>query len=70
MDSLKFIVGGVNGVQLDAPKGMALQGDTLWVADITNVRGFNRKTGVPVASIASRGPSSSTTSRSARTVST
>jgi sugar lactone lactonase YvrE len=52
LDSLKFIAGGVNGVKLDGPKGMALQGDTLWVADITNVRGLNRRTGLPVASIA------------------
>ena len=44
-----------NGVQLDAPKGMALQGDTLWVADITTVRGFNRQTGAPVASVAVKG---------------
>jgi hypothetical protein len=55
VDSLKFIVGGSNGVTLDAPKGMALQGDTLWVADITNVRGFNRTTGAPVASVALKG---------------
>ena len=55
VDSLKFIVGGANGVQLDAPKGLALQGDTLWVADITNLRGFNRRTGAPVASVAVKG---------------
>jgi hypothetical protein len=55
VDSLKFIVGGVNGVKLDGPKGMALQGDTLWVADITNLRAFNRKTGAPVASVAVKG---------------
>jgi len=55
VDSLKFIVGGVNGVKLDGPKGMALQGDTIWVADITNVRGLNRRTGLPVASIAIKG---------------
>jgi sugar lactone lactonase YvrE len=55
VDSLKFIVGGVNGVKLDGPKGMALQGDTIWVADITNVRGLNRKTGQMVASIAVKG---------------
>jgi hypothetical protein len=55
VDSLKFIVGGGNGVQLDGPKGLALQGDTLWVADITNLRGFNRRTGAPVASVAVRG---------------
>lgn len=55
VDSLKWIVSGTNGVTLDGPKGLALQGDTLWVADITNVRGFNRRTGAPVASIAVKG---------------
>ena len=40
---------------LNAPKGMALQGDTLWVADIDAVRGFNRRTGAPVVSIAIKG---------------
>ena len=55
MDSLKFIVGGQGGVKLDAPKGMALQGDTLWVADIHSVRGFDRRTGKPVASIEAKG---------------
>src|SRR5690242_11946145 len=34
VDSLKFIVSGKNGVVLDAPKGLALEADTLWVADI------------------------------------
>src|SRR2546426_3743544 len=28
-----------------SPKGMALNGDTLWVADIDVVRAFNAKTG-------------------------
>jgi len=46
-----FIAGGVDGVILDAPKGMALVGDTLWVADITSVRGFDVTTGAPVASL-------------------
>jgi len=55
LDSLKFIVGGKNGVKLDGPKGMALQGDTIWVADITSVRGLNRRTGQMVASIAIKG---------------
>lgn len=50
-DSLEFIVGGKNGVKLNAPKGMAIVGDTLWVADIDAVRGFDRKTGGPVASV-------------------
>lgn len=46
-----FAISGVNGVQLDAPKGMAIQGDTLWVADIDVVRGFNRRTGTPAGTI-------------------
>lgn len=46
-----FARGGVNGVTLDAPKGMALQGDTLWVADIDVLRGFHRRTGAPVATL-------------------
>jgi sugar lactone lactonase YvrE len=47
-----FIAGGTNGVTLDAPKGMALLGDTLWVADITNVRAFDVNTGAPIATVA------------------
>jgi sugar lactone lactonase YvrE len=34
---------------------MALAGDTLWVADIDVVRGFNRRTGAPVATVNVRG---------------
>jgi len=51
IDSLKFVAGGRNKATLNAPKGMAIVGDTLWVADIDVVRGFNRKTGASVASI-------------------
>ena len=51
----KLVEGGKNGAKLDAPKGMAIVGDTLWVADIDAVRGFNRKTGAPVASISLKG---------------
>jgi hypothetical protein len=52
LDSMAvFAISGVNGVQLDAPKGMAIQGDTLWVADIDKLRGFNRRTGMPVGTI-------------------
>ena len=51
MDSLKFVAGGRNKVTLHAPKGMVIVGDTLWVADIDVVRGFDRKTGASVASI-------------------
>jgi sugar lactone lactonase YvrE len=46
-----FIAGERNGVQLDAPKGMALVGDTLWVADITKVRAFDVNTGAPIATV-------------------
>src|SRR5256886_13499427 len=38
VENLKFIEGGHNGVTLHAPKGLALLGDTLWVADIDVVR--------------------------------
>jgi sugar lactone lactonase YvrE len=48
---LDFVRGGRAGVTLNAPKGMALAGDTLWVADITAVRGFHRRTGRPVATV-------------------
>lgn len=51
MDSTPFIEGGKKGVTLNAPKGMAIVGDTLWVADIDVIRGFNTKTGAPVASV-------------------
>lgn len=46
-----FVEGGRGGAVLDAPKGMALQGDTLWVADIDVLRGFHRRTGAPLATI-------------------
>jgi hypothetical protein len=45
MDSA-FITG------LNAPKGMALVGDTLWVTDIDAVRAFNARTGAAVATVA------------------
>lgn len=51
VDSLKFVVGGRDKVTLNGPKGIAIVGDTLWVADIDALRGFNRKTGAAVASI-------------------
>jgi len=43
--ALKWIEGGKNGVKLDAPKGLALVGDTLYVADISVVRTFDARTG-------------------------
>ncbi len=51
IDSLHFVLSGRDGVVLNGPKGMALVGDTLWVADQDALRGFNRKTGLPVASV-------------------
>jgi sugar lactone lactonase YvrE len=48
MLSAKWIAGGVASVKLDAPKGTGLRGDTLFVADITVVRLFNRNTGAPL----------------------
>lgn len=42
---LKWIDGSVDGVELDAPKGLALSGNVLYVADITRVRQFDRSTG-------------------------
>ena len=37
---------------LNAPKGMAVVGDTLWVTDIDVIRGFNARTDAPVATVA------------------
>jgi sugar lactone lactonase YvrE len=51
IDSLELIAGGRGGVTLNAPKGLALIGDTLWVADIDMVRAFNVHTGAPVATV-------------------
>jgi len=38
-------------VVLHSPKGMAIHGDTLWVADIDALRGFDRHTGATLATI-------------------
>ncbi len=46
-----FAESGKAGVVLDAPKGMTIHGDTLWVCDIDQLRAFNRKTGLPIATI-------------------
>jgi len=49
--AIVFVQGGKGGVTLDAPKGLAIHGDTLWTADITVLRGFDRHTGAPLATI-------------------
>lgn len=46
-----FVQSGKNGVVLDSPKGMAINGDTLWVADINILRGFDKRTGAVLANI-------------------
>lgn len=46
-----WAISGRNGVHLDAPKGIAFQGDTLWTADIDVLRGFDKRTGAPVGEI-------------------
>jgi sugar lactone lactonase YvrE len=51
IENLKFIEGGRGGVTLNAPKGMAVLGDTLWVADIDVVRAFNARTGALLDSV-------------------
>ena len=48
---LKWIDGEVEGVTLNAPKGIAILDDVIWVADIDHVRGFDRETGEPVEEI-------------------
>lgn len=47
----KWIDGSKKGSRLDAPKGLAIVGDELWVSDITAVRKFDRKTGAPKGSV-------------------
>ncbi|HZU84201.1 MAG TPA: hypothetical protein VE987_14830 [Polyangiaceae bacterium] len=49
--TLKWIEGGKNKVKLDAPKGLALVKNVLYVADISVVRTFDAKTGAPKADI-------------------
>jgi hypothetical protein len=46
-----FAVGGRNGVRLDAPKGLAIHGDTLWTTDIDVLRAFDRFSGRPLGEI-------------------
>ena len=54
---LKWIDGAQIGVTLNAPKGMAIVGDTLYVADVTAVRGFDRVSGEPKTSLIIEGTS-------------
>ena len=49
-----LVEGGKRGVRLNAPKGMALRGDTLFVADIDMLRMFNRRTGEYLGAVSLR----------------
>lgn len=51
VDSLHFIRGGRGGVVLNAPKGIAVKGNTIWVADIDALRAFDSRTGAPLATV-------------------
>lgn len=48
---MRWIESGRGGVRLDAPKGMAVVGDVLYIADVTAVRKFDRKTGRPLGAV-------------------
>lgn len=47
----KLVEGGRDGVTLNAPKGLLVSGNTLYVADIDYVRVFDKKSGVKKADI-------------------
>lgn len=51
LDSLHFIQGGRNGVELNGPMGSRIRGDTLWVLDIDALRAFDTRTGAPITSV-------------------
>jgi hypothetical protein len=53
--NLKFIEGGKKHVTLNAPKALAISGDTLWVADIDFARAFNKRTGELIANVSTNG---------------
>jgi hypothetical protein len=48
---LKFIQGGVSDVLLHAPKGMALVGRILYIADLDQLRGFDKTTGALITTV-------------------
>lgn len=54
---LHWVTGGTDSVTLNAPKGMGIKGDTLFVADIDVVRMFDRTTGHSLGQIAVHGAS-------------
>src|SRR5688572_15033833 len=50
----RLVEGGQRGATLNAPKGMAVRGDTLFVADIDMLRMFNKRTGAPIDNVSLR----------------
>ena len=48
IEELRFAV-GTEDQPLHMARGMALQGDTLWVADVDGIHGFHRMSGEPLA---------------------
>ena len=48
---LKFIQGGVAGVLLHAPKGMALVGPILYIADLDQLKAFDKASGKFIATV-------------------
>jgi sugar lactone lactonase YvrE len=55
VQTLKWIDGASDSVTLNGPKGLAIKGDTLFVADIDTVRAFSRTTGAPLGARGVRG---------------
>lgn len=55
--NLKFIQGGVSDVLLHAPKGMALVGQTLYIADLDQLKGFDKTTGKVLVTVSFPAPS-------------
>jgi sugar lactone lactonase YvrE len=51
VDSLHFIQSGRDGVTLNSPMGSRVKGDTLWVLDVDVLRGFDVRTGKPLAEV-------------------
>ena len=48
----RWLAGGRDGVTLHAPRGLALAGEVLWVADLDRLRRFERRTGKALAPVA------------------
>jgi DNA-binding beta-propeller fold protein YncE len=49
--NLKFIQGGIVDVMLHAPKGMALLGQTLYVTDLDQLKGFDKTAGKALVAV-------------------